>query len=86
MAKFQIRETLVKAFDDKNPQKTIDMLLKWLYKVRCNTVHGEKNYDDSEQKELLVQSSSLLEKILVHLMERYNLKYVVGPEKGIFTD
>lgn len=61
------------------------MLLKWLYKVRCNIVHGEKNYDDTRQMKLLKQSSSLLEKVLTHLMDSYNRKYVVGPEKTVFS-
>lgn len=81
-----IRETLAGALDEENPDKTVEMLLKWLYKVRCNIVHGEKNYDDSLQKKLLEQSSSLLEKALAHLMDSYNRKYVVGPEKRIFSE
>jgi len=81
-----IRETLVGALDAKNSAKTLDMLLKWLYKVRCNIVHGEKNYDDSRQKELLEQSSSMLEKILVHLVDSYDRKYVSGPEKRLFSE
>jgi hypothetical protein len=81
-----IRKTLAEALNDENSDKTVEMLLKWLYKVRCNIVHGEKNYDDFQQRKLLEQSSSLLEKVLAHLMDSYNRKYVAGPEKGIFSE
>jgi hypothetical protein len=81
-----ICKTLAKALNDKNPHMVVDMLLKWLYKVRCNIVHGEKNYDDSLQKQLLEQSSSLLEKVLAHLMDSYNRRYVDGSEKRIFSE
>jgi hypothetical protein len=81
-----IRGTLIEALNEKNSVKTLDLLLKWLYKVRCNIVHGEKNYDDLMQKKVLEQSDSLLDKILAHLLESYKQKYVVGPEKGIFSE
>lgn len=80
-----IYETLVAAYYDENAEKTIEMLLKWLYKVRCNLVHGEKNYDDKLQKKLLTQSSLLLRTILSHAMESYHQLYVYGSKKGAFS-
>jgi hypothetical protein len=65
-------------------EQTVDLLLKWLYKVRCNLVHGEKNYNDERQKNLLKQSSSLLIKILTHLLKAYRETYVYGEKKDKF--
>ncbi|MDH5732977.1 MAG: hypothetical protein OEY88_04245 [Candidatus Bathyarchaeota archaeon] len=80
-----IFETLDSAFNVGNAEKTIEMLLKWLYKVRCNLIHGEKNYDDESQKKLLAQSSSLLEKILTHAVNSYCQQYVSGDKRNIFS-
>lgn len=80
-----IFKTLDSAFKAGDAKKIIEMLLKWLYKVRCNLIHGEKNYDDTEQKKLLAQSSSLLEKILSHAVNSYCQLYVSGEKKNIFS-
>lgn len=67
--------TLKKSFNARNKEKTIDMLIKWLYKVRCNLVHGEKSYSDPGQRRLLEMSYKLLDKILRHLRFRYEQTY-----------
>lgn len=66
-----ISQTLKASFLVKDAKKTIDMLIKWLYKVRCNLVHGEKSYSDTQQRKLLETSTILLDKILKHLRSRY---------------
>lgn len=67
-----IAETLKTAFQNRDKKKTIELLAKWLYKVRCNLVHGVKSYEDANQRELLQRSAILLDEILVHLLVRYN--------------
>lgn len=69
-----IAETLRASFEAGNAGEAIDMLIKWLYKVRCNLVHGEKSYHDDNQKNLLEMSSLLLDKILQHLITRARAK------------
>ena len=69
--KVAIAKTLEESLHAKNAKRTIDMLIKWLYKVRCNLVHGEKSYHDDNQRKLLETSTSLLDKILRHLVSRY---------------
>lgn len=63
-------------FSGSNKKETIDLLIKWLYKVRCNLVHGVKSYKDAHQRELLEQSTSLLDKILTHLLQRYRQRFL----------
>lgn len=70
-----IAETLKESLHAKNAKRTIDMLIKWLYKVRCNLVHGEKSYRDDNQRKLLEMSTRLLDMILVHLVSRYKQKF-----------
>ena len=70
-----ISEELKTAFHNADKKKTIDLLVKWLYKVRCNLVHGVKSYKDTNQKDLLQQSAGLVDKILGHLLMRYSEKY-----------
>jgi hypothetical protein len=81
-----ISQTLREAFNHDDAKTSIEMLLKWLYKVRCNLIHGEKNYDDKKQKKLLKHSSSLLERVLSHTTETYRRLYVYGDKKIIFSD
>ncbi len=71
----EISRELKKVFEENDSSTTIEMLLKWLYKIRCNLVHGEKSYNDEEQKELLSGSSSLLDRVLEHMMNNYREKY-----------
>lgn len=66
-----ISETLKRALKEDDANIAIDMVVKWLYKVRCNLVHGEKSYKDTNQKKLLEKSSLLLSKILGILVDRY---------------
>jgi len=70
-----IAQTLKTGFQAGDARKTIDMLIKWLYKVRCNLVHGEKSYHDSNQRLLLEISATLLDKTLTHLVSRYKQSY-----------
>jgi hypothetical protein len=70
-----IAQTLKESFQAGDSRKTIDMLIKWLYKVRCNLVHGEKSYKDNHQKRLLEKSSVLLDKMLKHMIYRYKQIY-----------
>lgn len=70
-----ISERLKKSFEAKDKAHTLDLLIRWLYKVRCNLVHGEKSYQDIYQKRLLEISSALLDKILRHLVSRYKQIY-----------
>lgn len=79
-----INASLEEAFQKKDKKTTMEMLLKWLYKVRCNLVHGEKNYNDKNQKKLLKMSSSLLEKVLRNAMETYRKFYVLGKGSSLF--
>lgn len=80
-----INESLEEAFQKKDKKTTMEMLLKWLYKIRCNLVHGGKNYNDKNQKKLLKMSSSLLEKILQNAVEKYQQFYVVGKGRNLFV-
>ena len=80
-----INSALEQSFERGDKKRTIEMLLKWLYKVRCNLVHGEKNYNDQQQRRLLEMSSSLLEKVLQHAVEQYQALYVYGEKKTLFS-
>lgn len=66
-----LSQTLRESFEAGNKNETIDLLIKWLYKVRCNLVHGEKSYHDDNQRKLLEISTKLLDKILKHSVARY---------------
>lgn len=79
-----INVVLENAFEKEDKKTTMEMLLKWSYKVRCNLVHGEKNYNDEKQKKLLKMSSSLLEKVLQHAVESYRQFYVLGEGSSLF--
>jgi len=79
-----INTSFEEAFQKKDKKTTIEMLLKWLYKVRCNLVHGEKNYNDKDQKKLLKMSSSLLKKVLQNAVETYRQFYVLGEGSSLF--
>jgi hypothetical protein len=70
-----IAETLKTSMNAKDTRNTIDMLVKWLYKVRCNLVHGEKSYKDDQQRILLEASTRLLDRILRHMISRYEQIY-----------
>lgn len=74
--KVAISRTLKEAIEKGQAQRAVEMLLKWLYKVRCNLVHGEKGYNNEAQKRLLAKSSLLLDKVLQHLIESYRQVYV----------
>lgn len=80
-----INMELKESFEKKDQKRTMEMLLKWLYKVRCNLVHGEKNYNDKKQRMLLQKSSLLLEKIVQNAVETYRQLYVHGKKRNLFT-
>jgi hypothetical protein len=70
-----LSETLKKVLKENDADMAIETLLKWLYKVRCNLVHGEKSYRDMHQRKLLEKSSFLLDKVLESLLDRYLRAY-----------
>jgi hypothetical protein len=73
--KIPITKELKQAYKENNAKKTIDLLLKWLYKVRCNLVHGDKGYQDDQQKMILEKSNLLLGVLLENLLEIYLRRY-----------
>lgn len=79
-----INSALEEGFRKEDKRRTMEMLSKWLYKVRCNLVHGEKNYNDVRQRRLLEMSSSLLEKVLQHAVKSYRQFYVLGEGRRVF--
>lgn len=80
-----INKALKESFEKEDKKRTMEMLLKWLYKVRCNLVHGEKNYNDQRQKRLLAMSSSLLERVLQNAVKHYRQLYVSGEKSSLFS-
>ncbi len=74
--KVPISRTLRRAFKEGDGRLTVELLLKWLYKVRCNLVHGDKRYDDEAQAALLAQSSLLLGRLLDYFIDRYSSIYL----------
>lgn len=70
-----IARTLKAAFREENKDEAVELLVKWLYKVRCNLIHGNKSYKDTDQGKLLEKSSYLLDKILDHLLMKYEEKF-----------
>jgi hypothetical protein len=70
--KVAISKSLKQALEENNADQALEMMLRWLYKVRCNLIHGEKGFNDALQKKLLARSSSLLEVYLIHISEGYH--------------
>ena len=70
-----ISEKLKDAFEKGESKVVLEMLVKWLYKIRCNLVHGDKGYDDLQQQTLLVQSSQLLEVLLGEMIVSFGRQY-----------
>lgn len=70
-----IAQTLKASLQSRNARETVDLLIKWLYKVRCNLLHGEKSYRDETQRNFLEISAKLLDLILTHLVSRYKQTY-----------
>ena len=64
---------LKKEFEAKNNEKIIEYLFKWLYIVRCNIVHGDKEYDQNKWDRMLGTSSKLLKEIIMALMPQKNV-------------
>ena len=79
-----INVALEEAFEKEDKKRIVEVLLKWLYKVRCNLVHGEKNYDDQRQRRLLEMSGSLLERVLQNAVKSYRQLYVFGERRNLF--
>jgi hypothetical protein len=61
---------LQQLLDYGNSSEILRHLLKMLYVIRCNLVHGEKGVDD-RQSELLRVSSALLKALLEHMLEGF---------------
>jgi hypothetical protein len=70
-----IADSLKVAFRENAKNEVVELLFKWLYKIRCNLVHGVKSYKDTDQGKLLRMSSQLLDRILDHLLARYEEKF-----------
>ncbi len=70
-----IASRLREAFYSDNAADTIEFLLKWLYKVRCNIFHGEKNYDPTLDKTILDYSNRMIARILSSALTGYKRKF-----------
>jgi len=70
-----LSDSLKKALAEADADKALDMLIKWLYKVRCNLIHGEKGYNESAQRKLLSKSSLLLDEYLSYILALYRQRY-----------
>lgn len=64
-----IAMSLKLAVEHRDTGQILENLLKWLYKVRCNIVHGGKGYDEGKWGRMLMLSSVLLRRIVVGLIE-----------------
>jgi hypothetical protein len=74
-----IAETLKEALAEGDADKALEMVIRWLYKVRCNLMHGEKAYGDSDQERLLAMSSELLDTYLSKILRYYRELYLKDP-------
>jgi Apea-like HEPN len=72
-----ISQSLKESFDHRDHPNTIMYLLMWLYKVRCNLVHGGKGYGDPKQRTLLIMSSDILARLLDNLISNYRAGYPI---------
>jgi hypothetical protein len=72
---FGISGHLKESFAKGESNNVIQYLLMWLYKVRCNLIRGSKDYNESNQEELLRHSSELLGIILGSLVTDYKARY-----------
>ena len=70
-----IASRLREAFYSDNAEDTVEYLLKWLYKVRCNIVHGGENYNEELDKRILGYSNALLAKILAVVLPEYRRRF-----------
>ncbi len=70
-----IASRLREAFYSDNAQDTIEYLLKWLYKVRCNVVHGGKNYDEKLDRTILDYSNVMIARILSDVLAEYRRRF-----------
>jgi len=70
-----IASRLREAFYSENALETVEYLLRWLYKVRCNIFHGEKNYDPKLDKTILDYSNKMIAKILASSLAGYKRKF-----------
>jgi hypothetical protein len=70
-----IASRLREAFYSDNAADTIEYLLKWLYKVRCNVVHGGKNYDEKLDKTILDYSNKMIARILSDVLAEYRRRF-----------
>lgn len=70
-----IAKNLKEAYEAGNDHDILRFLLMWLYKVRCNLVHGEKEYNQADQVKILRGGNKLLAEILASLVTEYQGRY-----------
>lgn len=70
-----ISQELKNAVANDKPDLVVWYLLMWLYKVRCNLFHGEKDYDDEKQKVIVTHSYELLNEVLSDIILGYRAQY-----------
>jgi len=66
-----IANTLRKAYAAGDAEQALEFLLRWLYRVRCNLFHGNKNFNVQTQREMLRRSSMILDVVLGELVSGY---------------
>jgi len=70
-----IASRLREAFYSESAPDTTEYLLKWLYKVRCNLVHGEENYDEKLDRTILGYSNTIIARILSVALAEYKRRF-----------
>src|SRR5438094_3036666 len=66
-----IADTLRKAYAAGDAEQALEFLLRWLYRVRCNLFHGNKDFNVQTQREMLRRSSMILDIVLGELVSGY---------------
>jgi len=73
-----ISEALRESLGSGHGHRTLQLLLRWFYKVRCNLVHGGKDYKDAGQRRLLERSFPLLERIVDAMILEFSRRAAIG--------
>lgn len=71
--KIPIAASLRRSYNKNDANGILEYLFKWLYKVRCNLVHGEKEYDENKWEAMLKFSNELFDKIIKQLIANYQM-------------
>jgi hypothetical protein len=66
-----ITDTLRQAYRRGDAEQAMEFLFRWLYRVRCNLFHGNKDFNVERQREMLRRSSVILDIILDELVSKY---------------